>query len=83
MARASKVTEPRLLLDAAELAAELGVSLRQVRRWDGTGLLPRPIRLGSCVRWSRAGIELWIAAGCPDRESWEATNQNGEVRGTG
>lgn len=60
-----------LLLDAQELADELRLSLRHVRRLDDTGKLPRAIRLGKSVRWSRAEIEQWIAAGCPDRETWE------------
>ncbi len=56
-----------LLLDAQELADELRLSLRHVRRLDDTGKLPRAIRLGKSVCWSRAEIERWVAAGCPDR----------------
>jgi predicted DNA-binding transcriptional regulator AlpA len=63
-----------LLLDAQELAEELRLSLRHVRRLDDTGKLPRPIRLGKSVRWARAEIVRWIEAGCPDRATWEEEN---------
>jgi predicted DNA-binding transcriptional regulator AlpA len=57
-----------LLLSAADLARELRLSVRTVRRMDSSGALPRPIRLSSgAVRWRRIDIAEWIAAGCPRR----------------
>ncbi len=28
------------------------------------GGMPRPLKLGSLVRWSRGAIEAWISEGC-------------------
>ena len=64
-----------LALSATELAYKLGVSLRHVRRMDSSGKLPRPIKLGASVRWPIAEIEQWLAAGAPDRRSWQAMKQ--------
>lgn len=37
------------------------------------GRIPRPVRPGvRDPRWSVREIEAWIAAGCPNRETWEA-----------
>ncbi len=61
-----------LAFSAQQLADRLGVSLRHLRRCDSAGKLPRPIRLGRSVRWPVAEIEQWMAAGAPDRRTWEA-----------
>jgi predicted DNA-binding transcriptional regulator AlpA len=80
-----------LVLSAKQLAAELSVSQKTIRRMDAAGKLPRPIRLSpSCVRWPRATIESWLAE-CEregrsiDRREWEslqaaAVNQKGGRR---
>ena len=60
-----------LTANANQVAAMLGVSVRQVWRLHATGRLPRAIRLGNCVRWRRAEIEAFVEAGCPTREKWE------------
>ena len=60
-----------LALSAAELAGQLGVSLRHIRRMDSSGKLPKPIRLGHSVRWLVAEIEAWLRAGAPRRAHWE------------
>ena len=62
----------QLALSADGLAQMLGVSLRHVRRMDSSAKLPRPIRLGASVRWTVAEIEAWLAAGAPDRRTWQA-----------
>ena len=62
-------------LSAAELAKELGVSLRHIRRLDADGKLPRPVRLGGSVRWLVAEINEWLEAGAPDRKAWEKTRE--------
>ncbi|MHC4525062.1 MAG: helix-turn-helix transcriptional regulator [Planctomycetota bacterium] len=61
-----------LTANADQVAAMLGVSVRQVWRLHATGRLPRAIRLGHCVRWRRAEIEAFVEAGCPTRQEWEA-----------
>lgn len=55
----------RLLLSAAEVAALLGFSVRQIRRWDVSGRLPRPIVFKRRKKWRRSDVEAWVAAGCP------------------
>lgn len=54
-----------LLLGVEELARLLKCSVRHVRRLCDRGMMPAPVRLGALLRWSRATIEDWIAAGCP------------------
>ena len=61
-----------LAFSAADLARRLDVSLRHLRRLDSAGKLPKPVRLGRSVRWPVAEIELWLRAGAPGRQSWEA-----------
>ncbi len=61
--------EPAQLLDVADVAAILGVSGRHVYRLADAGRIPRPVKLGGSVRWSRTAILDWIAAGCPAVDS--------------
>lgn len=65
-----------LTLKANQVAAMLGVSVRQVWRLHTTGRLPRPVRLGNCIRWVRTELEAFIQAGAPNRERWEQMKQN-------
>ncbi len=49
--------------DVAEL---LGCSTRHVRRLADAGRMPRPLStIGRLVRWRRADVDQWLAAGCP------------------
>ena len=59
------------LLDVQQVAALLHCSTRHVYRLSDAGLMPRPFRLGSLVRWSRRDLDAWIADGCHpiDREN--------------
>lgn len=61
-----------LLLTVEELAAELRVSPAMIYKMQNAGQLPAPVRLGRRVRWRRAEIDAWTAAGCPSRDRWEA-----------
>ena len=56
------------LLDVLAVAELCGCSARTVRRLADAGRMPRPIKLGSLVRWRRAELEAWMAAGCPCQE---------------
>ncbi|MEX1027560.1 MAG: helix-turn-helix domain-containing protein [Candidatus Paceibacterota bacterium] len=56
----------RALLDVPAVAEFLLCSERHVRRMADAGRMPRPIKLGSLVRWNRATIEQWVADGCPN-----------------
>jgi predicted DNA-binding transcriptional regulator AlpA len=57
------------MLDVAAVALMLGVSGRHVFRLADAGRMPRPIKLGGAVRWSRMAILDWIANGCPSIDS--------------
>lgn len=64
--------ERPLAVDARQLAAMLGLSVRTIRRLDSAGRLPRPIRIGGAVRWKHEEICAWVRADCPDRQHWES-----------
>lgn len=58
------------LLDVKDVAALLGrCSPRHVRRLADSGRMPRPLRVGTLIRWRRADLDDWIAAGCPPEPS--------------
>lgn len=58
--------EPTALLGIREVAALLGnCSTRHICRLADAGRMPRPVRLGALVRWRRAELIDWLAAGCP------------------
>ena len=66
-----------LAVDARQLGRMLGLSVRTLRVMDAGGKLPRPVRLnGHSVRWVVSEIESWLAAGAPDRQTWEALCAN-------
>lgn len=48
------------LLTAKQVAELLSCSFRHVIRLADRGIIPKPIRLGSSVRWSKAALEKWI-----------------------
>ena len=60
-----------LALNAKQAAAMLNISVRQLWRLNSTGQVPKPIRLGNCVRWRKAELEAFVEAGCPTRQEWE------------
>jgi len=66
------------LLTAKELGARLSLSKRQIFRLNSCGKLPKPLRIGGSVRWAESTIAKWLAAGAPDRRTFEAM-QGGEV----
>jgi len=57
--------EPPAMLTVKDVAALLACSPRHVCRLVEAGRLPRPVKLGALVRWPRAAMESWVAAGCP------------------
>ncbi len=69
---AATPADPPALMTSAELAAELQISERTVRRLQITGKIgPKPINVGRACRYLRCEARRWIEAGCPDRESWQ------------
>ena len=62
-----------------EVASELGVSAKTIRRMHAASKLPRPLLIGSRrLRWVRQRIVDWIAAGRPDCETFEAFRKGGQ-----
>jgi excisionase family DNA binding protein len=59
----------RELIDVRDVAALLDCSVRHVRRLADAGRMPRPLTLGSLVRWRRAELSAWIDRGCPSMRS--------------
>lgn len=66
--------EPAKMLDSRGVAKMLGVSARHVERLSSQGRLPKPIRLGTCVRWSISSIQSWIDNGGPSSTDQERGN---------
>ncbi len=56
---------PTALIDVGAVAQLCCCSTRTVYRLADAGRLPRPVKLGALVRWRRAEIDEWLAAGCP------------------
>lgn len=53
------------LLDVRAVALLLGgCSTRHVYRLSDAGRMPKPIKLGSLVRWRRAEVMSWIDTDC-------------------
>ena len=68
-------TTTPLLLRAAQAAAVCGVSVRTWRTWGTLGKIPRPIYIGRTPFWRPEELKAWVAAGCPDRDRWDAMRQ--------
>jgi predicted DNA-binding transcriptional regulator AlpA len=56
--------ESPLLVRERSLPALLGLSRATIRRAMAAGKFPKCIRIGRCVAWRRADLEVWIANGC-------------------
>ena len=64
------------LLTAKALGQMLSLSKRQIFRLNSSGKIPAPIRIGGSIRWDLEGdIKPWLAAGAPDRKTFEAMKQ--------
>ena len=61
----TSATAVSALMSVVDLAEHLQCSTRHVYRLSDSGKLPRPIKLGSLVRWRRAEVVEWVRAGCP------------------
>ena len=67
----SQVETAAKLLDVRAVAALLDCSTRHVYRLSDAGRMPRPVKIGTLVRWRlrtgdpATGIEDWLEAGCP------------------
>lgn len=63
------------LLTAKSLGQMLSLSKRQIFRLNSCGKIPAPIRIGGAVRWPESTILAWLAAGAPDRKTWQAMKE--------
>jgi len=64
-----------LFVSAKELSLMLGISVRQIWRLRATGQLPKPIYLGSSVKWKINEIAEWVESNCPDLETWQTMKE--------
>lgn len=55
--------------DVNAIAELFGCSSRHVRRLADSGAMPRPLHIGRLIRWRKADIDTWLAAGCPSCRS--------------
>ena len=70
------MTVNRIAVSTPEAAELLSVSERHLAAMNTDGRMgPRPVRLGNCLRWPVAELAAWVAAGCPNREQWEAVRE--------
>ena len=60
----------KLLLNAKEVAAALGLGESTVWDFHARGLLPLPIKLNRRTLWRAAELKAWTEAGCPARQKW-------------
>ena len=67
------------LLSAKTFGQMLALSKRQIFRLNSCGKIPAPIRIGGAVRWDSQECAGWLAAGAPDRKTWEQMKQAGAV----
>ena len=58
---ADEMSEPKILLTAAEVAALTGFSEGTIRHWTSQRKIPFLRISGRCVRYSRRDIESWLA----------------------
>jgi len=63
------------LLTAKQLGVKLNLSKRQIFRLNACGKIPAPIRIGGSVRWAESTIAKWLAAGAPNRKTFEVMQQ--------
>jgi predicted DNA-binding transcriptional regulator AlpA len=59
-------------VSAGKAARLAGVSEATWWRLHAAGKVPRPNKLGCRTLWRIRELRDWIAAGCPDRRTWEA-----------
>ena len=61
-----------------DVAHELRLSTKSIRRMHLGGKLPEPVVVGArSLRWLRTTIVEWLAAGCPDRDTFESNRKEG------
>jgi predicted DNA-binding transcriptional regulator AlpA len=65
------------LLSSRDVGQILGLSKRTIHRFNSSGLIFKPLRISSSVRYVQSELLAWIKAGMPDRRTWEAMRSTG------
>lgn len=60
------------LLSVSQVALMLSWGESVVRQRDKLGLLPKAIKTGGTIQWSRQELKDWIEAGSPPRQQWQS-----------
>lgn len=64
---------PTATLTLQDLASDLRVSEKTIRRMIRDGRLPQPMRINNKdLRWLMSEIKLWLDSGMPSRQEFEA-----------
>jgi len=67
-----------LALAAADAAKVLAISRAQFWKLHAAGKTPAPVYLGTkAPRWRADELRAWLAAGAPDRQTWERVKIGG------
>jgi predicted DNA-binding transcriptional regulator AlpA len=61
-----------LLVGRQDAARLCGTSSRTWDRLTSSRRTPAAVRLGGRPMWRADELREWVAAGCPDRERWDA-----------
>lgn len=69
------VVERDNLIDIERVSEILSLSKSTVWGLISADTLPKPIRIGRCVRWREIEIHAWVAAGCPPVSKWDLTRK--------
>lgn len=72
---------PRRLLRRAEVMDRVGLSKSTLYSRISAGTFPKPVALGSSVRWVESEVEAWILALVSERD--HAVESGGTAGGTG
>ena len=73
-------TATKQLLSVKEVAITLSVSQRHLWRMKSAGKLPKPVKVGECVRWLSSDIEAWLQMGCPSQQEFEHRKNSSKLR---
>ena len=73
----STAVTPSRLLRRAEVLARVGMAKSTLHLRISAGTFPKPVHLGSSVRWVESEIDSWI------QDQMEQRDQTGETGGMG
>ncbi|MCE9590084.1 MAG: AlpA family transcriptional regulator [Planctomycetes bacterium] len=68
-----------MAVSANDAAYLIGVGRATFWKLHSAGKLPLPVRLSTrCPRWRVDELRAWLAAGCPDRQTWLRRLEGGQ-----